>query len=73
MDINGDKEIEFPEFIFGMCAWVGMEDDDDEADDYSLLSPQVNAKSFRNDFKTEVGLSVEEHEELAEEVAADES
>jgi Ca2+-binding EF-hand superfamily protein len=47
LDINGDKSIEFPEFIFGMCSWVGMEDDDESEDDYDLLSPQPNAKSFR--------------------------
>merc|ERR1711971_320812 len=30
LDFNGDKEIEFPEFVWGLCAWVGMDEDLEE-------------------------------------------
>jgi len=43
LDFNGDKEIEFPEFVWGLCAWVGMDEDlededDTDIDDYKLDS-----------------------------------
>ncbi|ETO30623.1 hypothetical protein RFI_06494, partial [Reticulomyxa filosa] len=53
LDFNGDKTIEFPEFVYGLCAWVGMSgEDDDEIADPETLSPQVNNKSF--DMKEEL-------------------
>ena len=30
LDFNGDKNIEFPEFVWGLCAWVGMDEGDDD-------------------------------------------
>merc|ERR1719499_589285 len=29
LDFNEDQEIEFPEFVYGITAWVGMDPDDD--------------------------------------------
>jgi len=47
LDFHGSKAITFPEFVYGMCAWVGMSDDDtDDFDGPESLSPQVNNKSF---------------------------
>lgn len=31
LDFNGDETIEFPEFVWGLSAWVGMDEDLDEA------------------------------------------
>ena len=54
LDFNGDKHIEFPEFLYGLCAWVGM-DDDDTDDNYNELvldnipmSPIADAQSMEN-------------------------
>ncbi|ETO11379.1 hypothetical protein RFI_25996 [Reticulomyxa filosa] len=53
LDFNGDKTIEFPEFVYGMCAWVGMGgSDEDEIVDPEVLSPQLNNKFF--DLKDEL-------------------
>jgi len=30
LDFNGDKSIEFPEFVWGITAWVGMDPDGDD-------------------------------------------
>jgi len=30
LDFNGDKAIEFPEFVWGLSAWVGMDEELDE-------------------------------------------
>jgi len=35
LDFNGDKSIEFPEFVWGLSAWVGMDEDLDEEEDAS--------------------------------------
>jgi len=37
LDFNNDKEIDFPEFIFGIVAWVGYDDDDDESEQHHQL------------------------------------
>ena len=29
LDFNKDQEIEFPEFVYGITAWVGMDPDED--------------------------------------------
>jgi len=34
LDFNGDKAIEFPEFVWGLSAWVGMDEDLDEDEEY---------------------------------------
>jgi len=53
LDFNGDKTIQFSEFVYGLCAWVGMSgNDDEEIEDPEILSPQVNNKSF--DLKDEL-------------------
>merc|ERR1712129_610019 len=36
LDFNGDKEIEFPEFVWGLCAWVGMDEDLEDDEDMKL-------------------------------------
>ncbi|ETO28388.1 hypothetical protein RFI_08743 [Reticulomyxa filosa] len=46
LDFNGDKTIEFPEFVYGLCTWVGMDDGDDDDNEEESLSPQVNNKEF---------------------------
>eukprot|EP01084_Bolivina_argentea_P259328 437541_1 len=33
LDFNGDKSIEFPEFVWGITAWVGMDPDADDIDE----------------------------------------
>eukprot|EP01083_Nonionella_stella_P014839 41547_1 len=33
LDFNGDKTIEFPEFVWGITAWVGMDPDDEDVDE----------------------------------------
>ena len=33
LDFNGDKTIEFPEFVWGITAWVGMDPDGDDIDE----------------------------------------
>ena len=30
LDFNGDKSVEFPEFVWGLSAWVGMDVDEDD-------------------------------------------
>eukprot|EP00490_Sorites_sp_Unknown_P029782 CAMPEP_0114661296 /NCGR_PEP_ID=MMETSP0191-20121206/22165_1 /TAXON_ID=126664 /ORGANISM="Sorites sp." /LENGTH=77 /DNA_ID=CAMNT_0001893295 /DNA_START=651 /DNA_END=887 /DNA_ORIENTATION=+ len=32
LDFNGDKDVEFPEFVWGLSAWVGIFEDDDDDD-----------------------------------------
>lgn len=55
LDFNGDNCIEFPEFIFGMCSWVGVDDEieDNVNQDLETLSPQVNNTSFEDGMKKE--------------------
>jgi len=43
LDFNGDKTIEFPEFVWGISAWVGM-DDSDQNDDITERNSQTNAQ-----------------------------
>jgi len=48
LDFNGDKSIEFPEFVWGLSAWVGMDEDlDDEAEDGR--TPPVAIDNVEND------------------------
>lgn len=61
LDFNGDKTIEFPEFVWGITAWVGMDpdaDDDIDEDDFEDANTQANVGdalspkhrlSFQND------------------------
>eukprot|EP01066_Platyproteum_vivax_P007006 Platyproteum_vivax@DN2635_c0_g1_i1.p1 len=28
MDISGDKEVDFPEFLYGFCMWAGWDEDE---------------------------------------------
>jgi Ca2+-binding EF-hand superfamily protein len=34
LDFNGDRAIEFPEFVWGIIAWVGMDSDGDDDSEY---------------------------------------
>eukprot|EP01084_Bolivina_argentea_P291517 501022_1 len=51
LDFNGDKSIEFPEFVWGLSAWVGMDEDetnenydfDDETQSLIVKTKQVEA------------------------------
>jgi len=45
LGFNGSKEIEFPDFVYGISAWVGMDDDDDNASDQNF---QNNGYSTSN-------------------------
>jgi len=40
LDIHGNKSIEFPDFVWGISAWVGMEDEynDDNISDINLAA-----------------------------------
>lgn len=46
LDFNGDKTVEFPEFVWGISAWVGMDEADeaDETDVQSDMNIQKNAE-----------------------------
>lgn len=33
LDIDGDGKVSFPEFVYGLAHWVGMDDDDDDDSD----------------------------------------
>ncbi len=68
LDFNGDKSIEFPEFLYGLCAWVGLDDTDCETLEKEL-SPQMNNPGFNDhpiinadDFKSDE--SIKDREKL---------
>eukprot|EP00483_Globobulimina_turgida_P001631 UN01633 len=44
LDFNGDKSIEFPEFVWGITAWVGMDPDGDDIneDDFDDANTEAN-------------------------------
>merc|ERR1712228_294162 len=46
LDFDGDKNIEFPEFVWGITAWVGM-DDDDALDIDNFEDEDVNTEANR--------------------------
>merc|ERR1719495_1067901 len=78
LDFNGDKEIEFPEFVYGLCAWVGMDEEADEdmkIDDYKLDSEtSFLAEPHKEQKDVVIMEEVDEQEEEAKVVeAAEES
>merc|ERR1712228_694874 len=47
LDFDGDKNIEFPEFVWGITAWVGMGNgDDDETYDDEYINTEANRVSI---------------------------
>lgn len=47
LDFDGDKNIEFPEFVWGITAWVGMGNgDDDETYDDEDINTEANRVSI---------------------------
>ena len=42
LDFNGDKTIEFPEFVWGLSAWVGMDSLDIDNDDDDISQLDIN-------------------------------
>ena len=57
LDFNGDKTIEFPEFVWGITAWVGMDPDGDD----------INEDDFEFDSNTQqnVGTAVSPKQRLS--------
>lgn len=51
LDFNGDKSIEFPEFVWGLSAWVGMDEDLDEEEASNL--PLLPEEEFKLDNQVE--------------------
>lgn len=45
LDVNGDKAIEFPEFVWGLTAWVGM---DPDADDEEQIEDNIDQNTTQN-------------------------
>jgi len=43
LDFNKDKNIEFPEFVYGITVWVGMDEDGDDTDFADELEEDENA------------------------------
>mmetsp|Transcript_29824 Transcript_29824/g.26372 ORF Transcript_29824/g.26372 Transcript_29824/m.26372 type:complete len:287 (+) Transcript_29824:76-936(+) len=51
LDFNGDKSIEFPEFVWGITAWVGMDpdgDDDIDEDDFDDANTEMNTGDVKS-------------------------
>ena len=45
LDFNGDKEIEFPEFVWGLCAWVGMDEDLEDEEDANIDELKLDSEA----------------------------
>merc|ERR1712154_250960 len=58
LDFDGDKAIEFPEFVWGITAWVGM-DDDDNFDEYGDEDANTEANRVSMD-ATHTDLTIDE-------------
>jgi len=41
LDFDGNGEIDFPEFIFGITAWVGVEDEEEEAMEQNITNTET--------------------------------
>ncbi len=69
LDFNGDKSIEFPEFVWGLSAWVGMDEDleEEEASNLPLIPqddlPQEDAFNLDDEAKQEEKQPAPEHAE----------
>merc|ERR1712154_375546 len=50
LDFDGDKNIEFPEFVWGITAWVGMGDKDFEDEEFEDedANTEMNRVSISN-------------------------
>lgn len=56
MDFNGDQAIEFPEFVWGLTSWVGI--DADGADDEYGIDDNTT-KNANNALPPRVRLSID--------------
>lgn len=68
LDFNGDKSIEFPEFVWGLSAWVGMDedlDDEEEEEMESFILDQPPTELVKEEQKVNVE---EEQKKKGEEV-----